>query len=113
MSDALWKATATVTSAENDELRHLLARYDPRRSFAHRPGDPVWDDAATFDLVLFLDELPPDLLDQIKPLCNSECAPVEHHNGRPFVRYLDLNQFLPFGFEPGTLWTKAREAEAR
>jgi hypothetical protein len=111
MSDAFWTAIEIVMGAESDDLKHLLTRCDPRRSFAHQPGDPLWDVAANFNLILFVDELPPDVMDWVEPFLNPECAPVEHHNGRPFIRYTDLNQFLPIGFEPGTLWTSAQVAE--
>jgi hypothetical protein len=103
-------AYEVVMGAEDDDLQRLLGRCDPSRSFAHQPGDPVWDLAASLRLVLFLDELSPELLDSVEPFLNPECAPVHYHNGRPYVTFWGLNDFLPYGFEPGTLWTDAWEA---
>jgi hypothetical protein len=113
MSEASLTATAIVMGQEPEELKELLARYDPNRTFAHQPGDPIWDGAVAFSLVLFLDEAPPDLLDRIGPYLRPGCAPVMYRDGRPFISYFDLNSFLNVGFEPGTLWTDLREAAIR
>jgi hypothetical protein len=70
------------------------------KQFWHHITEPeCWENHGP--LVLFLDDAPPDLREQLSSLP----LEVREMDGRQFILYLDFNGYAPYGFEPGSMWT--------